>query len=349
MTNVDSSSALFGRLHARIGICAVVLALALRQRAHMPRGQRRQVPPQQRAVQGPPLRSRPTPSEQLEQIVITGTHITSTSTFTTPTPVTVIDASTIQSLGLVSVNDIVNEIPQNSNFTSAANVGLGNFNIGAQFANLRGLNPFFGTRTLTLVDTQRVVPTSAGGAVDLNIVPSIMIKRVDVVTGGASAAYGSDAVAGVLNVILDNKFEGAKIQLDGGETTYHDGGDMHAALELGKAFFDGRVHEVFGAEYEDAQGIGRAPRCDRGVLRGGTSTPIQGTPCREGNRTTSLPRVRRTISPPPERWTRSVLWDTSASSTLPARRWCRSTPVCTVRDCHLRPLKTAVVQTITAG
>src|SRR5271168_1702250 len=213
MTNVDSSSALFGRLHTRIGICAVALALAATS-VHAQRAA-----PASAATaagnEGPaaPSTSKPADSgEQLEQIVITGTHIASTSTFTTPTPVTVMDASTIQSLGLVSVNDIVNEIPQNSNFTSAANVGLGNFNIGAQFANLRGLNPFFGTRTLTLVDTQRVVPTSSGGAVDLNMIPSIMIKRVDVVTGGASAAYGSDAVAGVLNVILDNKFEGAKIQ-----------------------------------------------------------------------------------------------------------------------------------------
>jgi iron complex outermembrane recepter protein len=247
MANVDRSSAIFARLHVRIGICAVALALAAAN-----------VHAQQASPEGPaPSSSKPPESgEPLEQIVITGTHIVSTSTFTTPNPVTVIDANTIQSLGLVSVNDIVNEIPQNSNFTSAANVGLGNFNIGAQFANLRGLNPFFGTRTLTLIDTQRVVPTSAGGAVDLNNVPSIMISRVDVVTGGASAAYGSDAVAGVVNIILDKKFEGVKVQLDGGETSYHDGGDMHAALELGKAFFDGRVHEVFAAEYEDAQGIG---------------------------------------------------------------------------------------------
>jgi outer membrane receptor protein involved in Fe transport len=188
-------------------------------------------------------------------VVVTGSHISET-TFTSPTPLTVIDSNTIQSLGLVSVSDVVNQIPQNSNFTSAANVGLGNFNIGAQFANLRGLDPFFGTRTLTLISGERVVPTSAGGAVDLNIVPSLLISRVDVVTGGASAAYGSDAVAGVVNIILDDKFEGVKLQLDGGETTYHDGGDMHVALKFGKAFLDGRVRELFGAEYEDAQGIG---------------------------------------------------------------------------------------------
>jgi outer membrane receptor protein involved in Fe transport len=192
---------------------------------------------------------------ELQEVVVTGSHIAE-STFTTPTPVTVIDSSVIQSMGLVNVGDVINQMPQNSNFTSAANVGLGNFNIGAQFANLRGLDPFFGTRTLTLVNSQRFVPTSAGGAVDLNVVPSILIARTEVVTGGASAAYGSDAVAGVVNVIMDDKLQGFKLQLDGGETTYHDGGDLHAALAFGKAFANGRVHEVFGAEYEDSQTIG---------------------------------------------------------------------------------------------
>jgi outer membrane receptor protein involved in Fe transport len=196
-----------------------------------------------------------TASPALEEVVVTGTHI-ATSTFTTPTPVTVIDNSTIQALGLTSVADVVNLVPQNSNFTSSANVGLGNFNVGAAFANLRGLDPFFGTRTLTLVDSKRFVPTSAGGAVDLNVAPSIMISRVDVVTGGASAAYGSDAVAGVVNIILDSRFEGAKFQLDGGQTSYHDGGDLHAALELGKSFMGGRLHELVAAEYEDARAIG---------------------------------------------------------------------------------------------
>ncbi len=206
-------------------------------------------------------------ASQLQQVVVTGSHITE-STFTSPTPITVIDSNTIQSLGLVDVGDVLNEIPANSNFTSAANVGLGNFYLGAQFANLRGLDPFFGTRTLTLVNSERFVPTAAGGQVDLNVIPSIMIDHTDVVTGGASAAYGSDAVAGVVNVVLDNKFQGFKAQVDGGETTYSDGGDMHVAAEWGQGFANDRVHEVVGAEYEDAQGIGTCgevrPWCAQG-------------------------------------------------------------------------------------
>jgi len=209
----------------------------------------------QPAAQTQPPAPSQAPQAPLEQVVVTGSHV-ATSTFTTPTPVTVIDSSAIQSLGLVDVGDAVNEIPANSNFTSSANIGLGNFYIGAQFANLRGLDPFFGTRTLTLINGQRFVPTAAGGQVDLNVIPSIMISRIETVTGGASAAYGSDAVAGVVNVILDDKFQGFKLQVDGGETTYSDGGDMHTALEWGSSMLDDRFHNILGAEYEDAQGIG---------------------------------------------------------------------------------------------
>ncbi|MGC1457981.1 MAG: hypothetical protein WA825_06865, partial [Steroidobacteraceae bacterium] len=84
----------------------------------------------------------------LQEVVVTGSRV-ARSTFTTPNPVTVLDAKDISNLGLVNVGDVLAQLPQNSNFFSAANVGLGNFNVGAQLANLRGLNPFFGTRTLT--------------------------------------------------------------------------------------------------------------------------------------------------------------------------------------------------------
>src|SRR5690606_22472700 len=129
-------------------------------------------------------------------------------------------------------------------------------NVGSNFANLRGLNPFFGTRTLTLVDGRRFVPTSDGGAVDLNVIPSALIQRLETVTGGASAAYGSDAVAGVVNVILDKRFTGFKAQADFGRTFRGDGRSSHFSVGAGSAFADGRGHIVFGAEYQDSGGIG---------------------------------------------------------------------------------------------
>ena len=80
-----------------------------------------------------------------------------------------LDSKDIANLGLTNVGEVLGELPQNSNFFAANNVGLGNFNVGAQLANLRGLNPFFGTRTLTLIDTERVVPTATGGGVDMQL------------------------------------------------------------------------------------------------------------------------------------------------------------------------------------
>jgi outer membrane receptor protein involved in Fe transport len=204
----------------------------------------------------PPNSSDTTPkSEPLSEVVVTGSRV-GRSTFTTPNPVTVLDATDIQNLGLTNVGEVLGELPQNSNFFAANNVGLGNFNVGAQLANLRGLNPFFGTRTLTMIDTERVVPTATGGGVDITLIPSMLVARTEVVTGGASAVYGSDAVAGVVNIILDKKFDGFKLQADYGQTSHHDGGDPHFSLGYGHDLFDGRAHVIFGAEYENSEDIG---------------------------------------------------------------------------------------------
>lgn len=193
-------------------------------------------------------------NSSLEEIVVTGSRLES-STFNTPNPVTVIGSKDIENLGLVNVGDVVGELPQNSNFFAANNVGLGNFNVGAQLANLRGLNPFFGTRTLTMVDTQRVVPQATGGGVDLTLIPSMLVENVEVVTGGASAVYGSDAVAGVVNILLDKKLNGLKFQADYGQTSHHDGGDTHFSVGYGNNLGD-RSHFVVGAEYENSEDIG---------------------------------------------------------------------------------------------
>ena len=162
--------------------------------------------------------STPASAEQkarLEEVLVTGSRV-ARDTFNTPNPVTVVGSEEMEKLGLSNVGDVLAQLPQNSAFVTAGNVGYGNFNIGAQLANLRGLNPFFGTRTLTLVDGRRFVPSTNGGAVDLNLIPSNMVARIETVTGGASAAYGTDAVAGVVNVILDTDLNGFKGQIDPG-------------------------------------------------------------------------------------------------------------------------------------
>ncbi|MCP5143372.1 MAG: TonB-dependent receptor [Gammaproteobacteria bacterium] len=186
-----------------------------------------------------------------EEIYVTGTRVTRT-TFDTPNPITVLDNQYMEDLGLVNISDMVQQIPQNQAYVTPTNIGLGNFNVGASLANLRGMNPYYGTRTLTLVDGRRHVPSTNGGAVDLNLIPSLLVARSEIVTGGASAAYGTDAVAGVVNIILDTKFEGVKAQIDYGQTFRSDGDDFHGAFAAGHGFANGRGHFVIGGEYQDS-------------------------------------------------------------------------------------------------
>ena len=192
-------------------------------------------------------------------IVVTGSRI-QRSTFNSPTPMTVIGADTINQLGQVNIGETIQTLPQNVATVSDTNVGLAantaQVNIGAQIANLRGLNPRNGQRTLTLVDTKRYVPSTTGGGVDMNLIPSILVQSVETVTGGASAAYGTDALAGVVNVILDKNLDGLKAQLDYGQTFRSDGTSLHAALGYGTSFADGRGHAIIGIDYEDAGNVG---------------------------------------------------------------------------------------------
>jgi outer membrane receptor protein involved in Fe transport len=204
----------------------------------------------------------PEGQQPVDEITVTGSRIQRDG-FTTPTPVTVIGRETIDDLGLTNVGDIVKQLPMNNAEVSATNTSQGSINgyvtdanIGAELANLRGLNVAFGTRTLTLIDGHRFVPSTNGGAVDLSLIPSNLVARTEVVTGGASAAYGSDAVAGVVNVVLDHEFTGFRGQLDYSETSEGDGRDTHVGIGAGFELFDGRGHIVIGGEYTDTDAVG---------------------------------------------------------------------------------------------
>lgn len=189
-------------------------------------------------------------------IIVTGSRIQRTGGFDQPTPATVFGAEQVADLGIVNAGDIVELIPQNTAFVSDAVAGItAGADVGASYANLRGLNPSLGTRTLTLVNTRRFVPTSDGGAVDLNLIPTAMIERVETVTGGASAAYGSDAIAGVINILLNTDLEGIRAQADYGQTFRGDGEGWHGSLVYGTRVGD-RGHLVVGGEYEKKEGIG---------------------------------------------------------------------------------------------
>jgi outer membrane receptor protein involved in Fe transport len=185
-------------------------------------------------------------------VVITGTRISAREGYDAPTPTTVVNDEFMESLGISNVSDMLIQIPSNQSFFQPENTGGSPFFVGSTLANLRGLNPYFGTRTLTLVDSKRHVPTNNGSSVDLNAIPSLLVDRMEVVTGGASAAYGSDAISGVVNILLDKDLEGMKAELDYG-TYSGDGNNYRVGLAGGMDLFDGRGHLVIGGEYANQE------------------------------------------------------------------------------------------------
>lgn len=192
----------------------------------------------------------------LQEVTVTGSRIKRTTDFTTPTPTTVIDAATMNSMGIVNVGQALTLTPANVSTFTPANTGNSNFFTGAFIADLRGLNPYFGSRTLVLLNGQRVVNSDQGDSFDLNLIPQILVQRIDTVTGGASAAYGSGAIAGVMNIILDNHLEGGKLDGDFYQTSHSDGRDRHIGAAYGHGFLNDRFHFVIGGEYQASDDVG---------------------------------------------------------------------------------------------
>lgn len=190
-------------------------------------------------------------SADTSPIVVTGSRI-QRSTFDTPAPVTILGADELSRRGVTNIAEAIAELPSFRDSTSPQTQGFGSFNVGARIMNLRGLGV---TRNLILVNGRRFAPSTREGSVDLNFLPSILIERTEIVTGGASAAYGSDAITGVVNVILAQNLEGLKLEADYGLSDEGDGDRMHAAAAFGTALGD-RGHFVIGGEYADQKGIG---------------------------------------------------------------------------------------------
>ena len=192
-------------------------------------------------------------TDQMEEVIATGTRIRR-SDFTSANPIATITAEDMQDLGLVSVGDMLGQIT--SNVASATlDTTDGPFFVGAVQADLRGINTAFGTRTLTLVDGRRVPSTTNGGGVDLSLVPSVLVGRMETVTGGAGATYGSDAMAGVVNVILDRSIDKTRIVSGYYTTGEGDGKQYNFSIAKGAALFDGRGSVTFGYEHQTVDPI----------------------------------------------------------------------------------------------
>jgi outer membrane cobalamin receptor len=137
----------------------------------------------------------------VEEVVTTGSRIQSND-FELNSPVASIGADQLNVTNTVNIESILNQLPQ---IVPGSDRSSNNPGSGTATVNLRGLGS---SRTLVLLNGKRMVPSSQGGTIDLNNIPTSLVKRVDVLTGGASAVYGADAVAGVVNFILKNDFEG---------------------------------------------------------------------------------------------------------------------------------------------
>jgi outer membrane receptor protein involved in Fe transport len=196
----------------------------------------------------------PAPADDtLEEITVTGSRIQRPTGFTTPTPVTVIGADRLEQRALTNIGDALNELPSFRASTNPATLQSTGGSIGARVLDLRGLGP---ARTLVLVDGRRFVASTSQGTIDTNLIPNILVDRVETVTGGASAAYGSDAVAGVVNFYLASNLTGIRTNVSYGESGEGDDEQFSAGVAGGLQFADSRGHFVWAGEFSKEHGLG---------------------------------------------------------------------------------------------
>ena len=233
-------------------------------------------------------------------IVVTGTRIRRPD-LESNSPLTTVSSQEIKYQGAVQVENVLNRLPQ---FTADANDNVSNGSGGTSAANLRNLGS---NRVLVLLNGQRLMPSQA---VDLNFVPSSLVDRIDVVTGGASAVYGSDALSGVINFVLKDHLDGLRIDAQTGFAQHvndadyvrslaaakgyaqaphrvADGGKQDVNAAFGKNFLDDRANITVYGGYRHAEPVLQATRdvsaCalnadgDRALVCGGSSNTPFGT------------------------------------------------------------------------
>lgn len=192
-----------------------------------------------------------TTHEPVNQIVVTGSRVSLGSQ--SPTPMTAVSADDLLTNKPGSISDAINELPVFAGSRGQnGNPGNGTTNNSGNLQNLRGLGY---PRTLVLWDGHRLPATTQDQLVDTDMIPQLLLKRVDIVTGGASAVYGSDAVAGVVNFVTDTHFNGVKVQAIGGRSTYGDDNTVDLGIAGGKDLFGGRGHVIASFQYRDDPGI----------------------------------------------------------------------------------------------
>lgn len=204
-------------------------------------------------------------------IVVTGSRIARPEV-ESAVPVVSLDAATLEADGAQNISDILNELPQIGIGSTRTNSNFLTSGTGIATVNLRGLGS---SRTLTLVNGRRFIGGFAGdSAVDLNNIPTDLIERVDVVTGGSSAVYGSDAVAGVVNFIMKDSFEGLSVRAQGSISDEGDNARQFISVTGGTTFgADDRGNLMVNFSYDRDEGLRSRDRAisaedANGLIRG---------------------------------------------------------------------------------
>jgi len=203
----------------------------------------------------------------LADIIVTGTRIQRLD-FKLSNPIVAVDATQLQHTGTTNVTDYLIRIPSLAGSFGGGNAAGGSTTLGIGETGLNQLDlRYLGKdRTLVLIDGRRQVGGEAGSAsVDINTIPTDLIERIDVLTGGASATYGADAVTGVVNFVLKKNFEGLTIRGQDGWSQRGGGGKRFLAATFGKNFDDGRGNISLAYEFSDED---RLPSSKRGYLKG---------------------------------------------------------------------------------
>ncbi len=231
------------------------------------------------ALVGVPPPRQATQELALESIVVTATRIIRGG-YEAPTPTTVMGIDALSALAVINIADAVNALPA---LVGGATPRTGNSGVssGQSGTNTLDLRSMGANRTLVLLDGVRVVPIALTGVVDINHFPDGLIQRIEVVTGGASAVYGSDAMTGVINFILDKDFTGFKTDVMAGLTSRGENEQIRLSMTAGMPFASDRGHFLFNAGYGNTAGIRGVPRSwYRGwkVLHNPAYSPTNGQP-----------------------------------------------------------------------
>ncbi|NNC99651.1 MAG: TonB-dependent receptor [Gammaproteobacteria bacterium] len=195
----------------------------------------------------------PVTAADLEEVVVTGTRVQNAN-LTAASPVSVYNADQLQAVNTVNVEEFLRDLPQ---FSPSVGAQGNNGNNGSATVDLRNLDE---ERTLVLVDGKRFTPFDSQGYVDLGMIPASLVKRVEVLTGGASAVYGADAVSGVVNFIMKDDFEGLQLDLSYGVTEEGDGDTTEFSLTTGGNFADSRGNVVLNIGYSTSEQIVQGDR-----------------------------------------------------------------------------------------